>query len=449
MRSLKDHNRGTARSRRGSIKRARHDGYGSDETGYAYEDEAVEMESYSSPRGSGSHETSIEVDRKPTQAELDAISPPTPGRIPHEHFQPKLLMPDNARSDYYFVGAGAAPLMIQQLNGELGPVIAPETAFVELCPRPPHESLALDWSGPTGRAPALRHITDGLDLTAPAADALFVKFKERIDCIHHAWHTPLLQHKWQSFFARAPGQRHDVDEATLALILAVLALCYLATASVDSDDCRRAKVDEYMTQSRCVLDAIGADVNPSIETIQARICIGIACSESSSVWTAADRAVETGRAGLWAIELPSVIRQAQMLGLHVDPSKLFSEQPWAEQEIRRRIWYVSRPLAALTAKVDAPVARCQLREPDRHATELAGQRLRSAAGPHGRVAQRAERPDPFQPAAQQRRARRVVPHLPRRAHALHARHDRQRLRQRQVGLESSRARGRGADLLGD
>lgn len=58
------------------------------------------------------------------------------------------------------------------------------------------------------------------------------------------------------------------------------------------------------------------------------------------LWLELTRAVETGRAGLWAIELPSVVRQAQMIGLHVDPSKLFSEQPWTEQEIRRRIWSV-------------------------------------------------------------------------------------------------------------
>ena len=287
MRSLKDHNRGAARSRRGSIKRARNDGgYGSDETGYAYEDEAVEMESYSSPRGSGSHETSIDIDRKPTQEELDAVAPATPGRsTPYEHFQPKMLEPKSARTGFYFLGAGAAPLMIQQLNSELGGCIPPETAFVELCPRPSPESLSLDWSGPTGRAPAIRHITDGLDLTAAEADTLFAAFKERIDCLHHAWHTPLLQHKWQSFFARAPGQRHDVDEPTLALILAVLALGYLAAASTKTADCRRAKVDEYMTQARCVLDVIGADLNPSIETIQARICVGIACGASGRAST--------------------------------------------------------------------------------------------------------------------------------------------------------------------
>lgn len=286
VRSLKDRSRGAARGRRGtsgSSKRARHDSYGSDGEGEGEDDYAAfedGTERFSSPPGSGSHDTSLglDIDRKPTREEIEAVTmPPTPGHIPHDHYQPSVLEPETARASFYFVGAGAAPLMVKQLNSDLGSAVVPETAFVELCPRPPSDSLSLDWRGPTGRPAAIRHITDKLVLTAAEADALFAAFVERIDCLHHAWHTPLLEHKWRAFFARPAGQRHHADEATLALVLAVLALCYLAVVAPTPDDCRRAKVDEYMIEARCVLHVIGADTNPSIETIQAKICIGIAC----------------------------------------------------------------------------------------------------------------------------------------------------------------------------
>lgn len=179
--------------------------------------------------------------------------------------------------------------------------------------------------------------------SAPCAQQLLESFLNDVDCFYHAWHTPTVVDLFQRFFSSSKSEQERLPFNQMSLILAMLtATSDLTTQVIDApaimigenkDDYRkRLKAWRFSFSHKlasCAVHALKLASylgHPSIECIQAQLLLVLYMVNN-------DRCTDA-----WCF-IGGVIKQAQCLGLHIDPSKLNPHMPVLEQELRRRVWW--------------------------------------------------------------------------------------------------------------
>ncbi|KAG0141961.1 hypothetical protein CROQUDRAFT_673836 [Cronartium quercuum f. sp. fusiforme G11] len=167
-------------------------------------------------------------------------------------------------------------------------------------------------------------------------------FLQEVDCFYHGWHTPTVVGYYTDFFNMSIEERQNFPKKKLSVIIAIITVTIDLSPHLivqkydperDSVASYREKIQQWQSYSK-LLATLTVDClkkasylgHPSLECIQAQLILLIYM-------------VNNGRCSdAWCFT-GGFIKQAQCLGLHIDPHKLQPGLPLLEKEIRRRIWW--------------------------------------------------------------------------------------------------------------
>ncbi|KAI9609629.1 hypothetical protein H4Q26_007594 [Puccinia striiformis f. sp. tritici PST-130] len=267
-----------------------------------------------------------------------------------------------------FLGHAAGGSLLRKLQGLTSPELKPHTLDSDASP-PRNEMITAKvaymglFGGKIGKRWAFEtpgSVTSSSDMMNVILDALptpacaqqcIDTFLEDVDCFYHAWHTPSIIELYQGFFSMSRSEQERLPFNQLSVIVSILtATSDLASdLGCPSDDGWRAQArlsDENKSLAVFILNKLGILLygsfsqagilsgHPSIECIQAQLLLVLYMVNN-------DRCTDA-----WCF-IGGVIKQAQCLGLHIDPSKLNPHMPVLEQELRRRVWcLIGQALAA-------------------------------------------------------------------------------------------------------
>lgn len=232
------------------------------------------------------------------------------------------------RPGQLLVGATAAPLLIHKLDllAANRHTVTPEVTFAGLFPDPSHNQAdPLKWHGPTDAAELIPFLLSFLP-SIDEAQSLLGIFHRIVDLEAKGWHTPAMTSRFAAFFRAPPESRQGYDRSFLSFVFAVLGLAahvggQTPSLSVDGhgrarscirieaegdEDARQLISNVYVAAAMQLLEVANIVAQPTIESLQARICVGLYLLNSS-------------RGRRFANILPVMIRDAQRLGLHIDP----------------------------------------------------------------------------------------------------------------------------------
>lgn len=259
-----------------------------------------------------------------------------------------------------FLGHVAGGSLFRKLQGLTSPELKPHSLSSNMTP-PRDEMITAKvaymslFGGKIGKRWAFEtpgSATSNLDLknflydtlpSAPCAQQLLESFLRDIDCFHHAWHTPTIVDLYEGFFNSPRSEQERLPFNKLSVIFAMLtATSDLTSQVIDAPSIMAGENKEDYQQrlkawrfsfshnfASCTVHALKLASylgHPSIECIQAQLLLFLYMVNN-------DRCTDA-----WCF-LGGVIKQAQCLGLHIDPSKLNSRMPVLEQEVRRRVWW--------------------------------------------------------------------------------------------------------------
>jgi len=259
-----------------------------------------------------------------------------------------------------FLGHAAGGSLLRKLQGLTSPELKPHTLDSDSSP-PRNEMItakvaymglfggkigkrwAFETPGSMTSSSEMRNVI--LDaLPSPAcAQQLLDSFLQDVDCFYHAWHTPTIIELYQGFFSSSRSEQERLPFTQLSVILGILtATSDLASHIMDAPPILVGEVKEdYMKRLKawrfsfsnklasCTVHSLKLASylgHPSVECIQAQLLLVLYMVNN-------DRCTDA-----WCF-IGGVIKQAQCLGLHIDPSKLNPQMPILEQELRRRVWW--------------------------------------------------------------------------------------------------------------
>ncbi|OAV92369.1 hypothetical protein PTTG_02235 [Puccinia triticina 1-1 BBBD Race 1] len=259
-----------------------------------------------------------------------------------------------------FLGHAAGGSLLRKLQGLTSPELKPHTLDSDTSP-PRNEMItakvaymglfggkigkrwAFETPGSVTSSSDMRNVLlDALPSTA-CAQQLLEAFLQDVDCFYHAWHTPTIIDLYQGFFSSSRSEQERLPFSKLSVILSILtATSDLASHIIDAppmmvgeakeDYQKRLKTWRFSFSNKlasCTVHSLKLASylgHPSIECIQAQLLLVLYMVNN-------DRCTDA-----WCF-IGGVIKQAQCLGLHIDPSKLNPHMPVLEQELRRRVWW--------------------------------------------------------------------------------------------------------------
>lgn len=168
-------------------------------------------------------------------------------------------------------------------------------------------------------------------------------FLEEVDCLYHGWHTPTLTGYYDQFFSLSKAEQHAFPMHKLSVISAIITVTICLTRRMFGDEhdthretwaSYRNRLKLWQSDNSRLLASLTVDClkkasylgHPSLECIQAQIILSLYM-------------VNNGRCtDAWCF-IGGFIKQAQCLGLHIDPKKLDPNQTTLDQEVKRRIWW--------------------------------------------------------------------------------------------------------------
>ncbi|KAA1109084.1 hypothetical protein PGT21_032859 [Puccinia graminis f. sp. tritici] len=259
-----------------------------------------------------------------------------------------------------FLGHVAGGSLLRKLQGLTSPELKPHTLDSDTSP-PRNEMITAKvaymglFGGKIGKRWAFEtpgSVTSSSDmrnvlldaLPSPAcAQQLLEAFLQDVDCFYHAWHTPTIIDLYQGFFSSSRSEQERLPFSQLSVILSILtATSDLASHILDAppmmvgeakeDYQKRLKAWRFSFSNKlasCTVHSLKLASylgHPSIECIQAQLLLVLYMVNN-------DRCTDA-----WCF-IGGVIKQAQCLGLHIDPSSLNPHMPVLEQELRRRVWW--------------------------------------------------------------------------------------------------------------
>ncbi|POW02529.1 hypothetical protein PSHT_12071 [Puccinia striiformis] len=259
-----------------------------------------------------------------------------------------------------FLGHAAGGSLLRKLQGLTSPELKPHTLDSDASP-PRNEMITAKvaymglFGGKIGKRWAFEtpgSVTSSSDMmnvildalpTPACAQQLLDTFLEDVDCFYHAWHTPSIIELYQGFFSMSRSEQERLPFNQLSVIVSILtATSDLASDILDvppmmvgelkPDYQMRIKAWRFSFSNKlasCTVHSLKLASylgHPSIECIQAQLLLVLYMVNN-------DRCTDA-----WCF-IGGVIKQAQCLGLHIDPSKLNPHMPVLEQELRRRVWW--------------------------------------------------------------------------------------------------------------
>ncbi|KAH9807575.1 hypothetical protein DFH28DRAFT_1004479 [Melampsora americana] len=168
-------------------------------------------------------------------------------------------------------------------------------------------------------------------------------FLQEVDCLYHGWHTPTLTGYYHQFFHLSESEQHGFPMHKLSVISAIITVTICLTRRIFGDEhdphrestaMYRNRLKHWQSHNSRLLASLTVDClkkasylgHPSLECIQAQIILSLYM-------------VNNGRCtDAWCF-IGGFIKQAQCLGLHIDPKKLDPNQTTLDQEVKRRIWW--------------------------------------------------------------------------------------------------------------
>ncbi|KAI8451127.1 hypothetical protein BY996DRAFT_4586403, partial [Phakopsora pachyrhizi] len=260
-----------------------------------------------------------------------------------------------------FLGHAAGGSLLRKLQGLTSPDLKPHRLDSIVSPPEKDEIItakvaynglfggeigkrwAFDMPGSaTSSSEAVKVILDSLP-SPKCAKQLLEIFLQDVDCFYHAWHTPTLVNYYEKFFQMSRIEQERFPFGKLSVILAIITVTLdLTTDILDDTEARHPEAHEDHQKrfkiwrstfshrmASCTVHCLKMASylgHPSLECIQTQILLSLYM-------------VNNGRCtDAWCF-IGGVIKQAQCLGLHIDPSKLNPHMPVYEQEVRRRIWW--------------------------------------------------------------------------------------------------------------
>ncbi|PLW48368.1 hypothetical protein PCANC_00593 [Puccinia coronata f. sp. avenae] len=259
-----------------------------------------------------------------------------------------------------FLGHAAGGSLLRKLQGLTSPELKPHSLDSDTSP-PRNEMITAKvaymglFGGKIGKRWAFETpgtVTSSSDMrnvildalpSPPCAQQLLDSFLQDVDCFYHAWHTPTIIELYQGFFSSSRSEQERFPFNQLSVIVSILtATSDLASHIIDAPPIMVGEVKEdYHVRLKawrfsfsnklasCTVHSLKLASylgHPSIECIQAQLLLVLYMVNN-------DRCTDA-----WCF-IGGVIKQAQCLGLHIDPSKLNPHMPVLEQELRRRVWW--------------------------------------------------------------------------------------------------------------